>query len=202
MANISKLSEKQDIELVELLKNGSQQAFIELYTRYQNKLLYCCKRYLNNEADAEDIVQDIFTQLWETRESLNVTSSFWGYIYTSAYHSILKVFRQFDVQSRYAQDILINAKELTNETEDLIMDNDYTALLNEITESLSPKQKDVIHLSRSQGLSYKEISEVLQISLSTVQTHAFLALKKIRELLKKHTGIDFKTFMILWVLFN
>ena len=126
MDNFSTL---QDKELVALLKEGSQQAFGELYIRYKDQLLYSCKKYLKNEAVTEDIVQDIFTQLWETRDSLHITSSFSGYLFISAKNRILNVYRQMDVHSRFAQYILDNEKEETNETEDAIIENDYADLL-------------------------------------------------------------------------
>jgi len=202
MPKISDLSEAQDRELVDLMKKGSRQAFSELYNRYYDQLHYYCKKYINDEVGAEDIVQDIFMQLWETRDTLNIISSFSGYIYGSARNRILKMLRQFDVHLRYAQHILMNAKEWTNETENLIIDNDYAALLNEMVERLTPKQKEVFRLSRIEGLTYKEISEMLQISIPTVQKHASIALGKIMEFLKQHTDIHYKTVTFFLMLFS
>ena len=188
---MGKLSTLQDEELVRLLKEGSEQAFEELYIRYYDPLYYYCKKFLNDEAAAEDIVQDIFMYLWETHDTLNITSSFSGYIYASAHNRVLKTIRQFDVHMRYAQNILMNTNESTNETEDTIIDNDYASLLNEFTERLTPKQKEVFCLSRIEGLSYKEISDRLQISIPAVQKHASIVLEKIKEYLKRHTNIHF-----------
>ena len=199
MVNFSTM---QDKELVALLKEGSQQAFAELYIRYYDSLFFYCKKYLKDESGAEDIVQDIFMQLWDTHDTINITSSFSGYIYTSAHNRILKMIRHFDVHSRYAQHILMNAKEWTNETEDSIMNNDFTALLNEMMERLSPKQKEVFRLSRIEGLTYKEISEMLQISIPAVQKHASIALEKIKEHLKKYTDIHFKTMITFLIFFS
>ena len=199
---VVKFSTMQDKELVALLKEGSQQAFAELYIRYYDSLFFYCKKYLKDEYGAEDIVQDIFIQLWDTHDTINITSSFSGYIYTSAHNRILKMIRHFDVHLRYAQHILMNAKEWTNETEDSIMNNDFTALLNEMMERLSPKQKEVFRLSRIEGLTYKEISEMLQISIPAVQKHASIALEKIKEHLKQHTDIHFKTMITFLIFFS
>ena len=183
MSNFSTL---QDKELVALLKEGSQQAFGELYIRYKDQLLYSCKKYLKNEAVTEDIVQDIFTQLWETRDSLHITSSFSGYLFISAKNRILNVYRQMDVHSRFAQYILDNEKEETNETEDAIIENDYADLLNELIECLPQMQKEVFRLNRIEGLTYKEISETLQISVENVRKHASLAVQKMKTNLDIH----------------
>ena len=192
---------KQDKELVALLKDGSQAAFSELYARYKDELFYYCKQYLKDEDGAKDIVQDIFMQLWETHESLNVTSSFGGYIYGSARNRILKLIRQFDVHSRYAQHVLFNAKELTNETEDSIIEKDYADLLNILVERLPPMQKEVFRLYRIEELTYKEIAELLQISGENVRKHASLAMKKMKSLVAKHTDIHFHKVILFLIFF-
>ena len=136
MFDTGKLSSKQDRELVALLANGSQQAFEELYTRYKGRLVYYCKWFLKDETGSEDIVQDIFMQLWEKRDTLNIEVSFLGYVYTLAQNRVLNELRRFDIHSRFAQYMIINGKDLTNQTEDSIIDNDYAKLLHELIDSL------------------------------------------------------------------
>jgi len=67
------ISKIQDRELVVLLIGGSQAAFGELYARYRERLIYFCKQYMN-ETDAEDIVHNVFLQLWEKRHSMGTIS--------------------------------------------------------------------------------------------------------------------------------
>ena len=186
------LSEKQDRELVELLMGGSQEAFGELYARYKEQLMVLCKRYLKNENDSEDIVHDIFVQLWETRHLLNAELSFAGYVQTITRNYAKDKLRHLDVHSRFAKNILMNGTDSTNETEDRIADNDYAKLLNELVECLPPRQKEIFRLSRMERLTYQEISELLQISIPTVQKHASLALKRIAEQLQQHADIHFR----------
>ena len=188
---MEKLSTLQDKELVRLSKEGSQKAFDILYARYKRQLIYLGKRLLKNETDLEDMVQDIFLQLWDTRDALNPELSFSGYVHTLMRNRILYRYRNFDVHARYAQHILINADDSTNETEDTVIENDLTVLLNGVIESLPPMQKKIFTLSRVEGLTYKEISEILQISIPAVQKHASNALKKIKEHLKHHADIHF-----------
>ena len=193
MSNYKKLPEIQEKIFVEQLRNGSHQAFSVLYTHYHDILVNYCKQYQHDQEEAEDIVQDIFEQLWETREKLDEDLSFSGYVHTLTRNRILQKFRQFDVHARYAQYILVHAKEATNETEESIEYNDYAALLNELIEHLSPKQIEVFKLSRIEGRTYKEIAELLHITVPTVQTHAYIAMKKIKDFLKQHADIHFST---------
>jgi RNA polymerase sigma-70 factor (ECF subfamily) len=199
---MDKLSTLQDNELLALLKEGSQQAFRELYIRHKDQLLYSCKKYLKNETMTEDIVQDIFTQLWETHDSLHITTSFSGYLYTSARNRILNIYRQYDVHSRFARYIRDNEQEMTNETEDSIVEKDYADMLNELIDSLPPMQKDVFRLNRIDGLTNKEISEKLNISVENVRKHTSLALKKIKTQLSKHSDIHFQELIIFLLFFS
>ena len=202
MKNNNTLSKKKDNELAALLIDGSLCAFEELYIRYKAPLIYYCKQFLKDETASKDIVQDIFLQIWERRSSLTQVTSFSGYLHTLAQNRILNIFRQFDVHTRFAQHVLMNETEYTNDTENSIIDNDYAKLLNEAIESLSARQKQIFQLSRIQGLTYKEISELLQISLNTVQEHASLAIKKIKEYLKQHTDINFQAIIPILILFS
>ncbi len=178
-----------DHELVKSLMNGSHAAFAELYARYKGRLMYFCTQFLKNNAASEDLIQDIFIQLWESRRELNPGLSFSAYIHTLAQNRILNIFRHFDVHHRFVQTILKNQLETNNQTEDEIIDKDLEDLLHKAIESLSPKQKEVFRLSRIQGFTYKEISELLHISVPTVQEHASLALNKIKKYLSQHTDI-------------
>ena len=202
MPKVNNLSGKQDRELVELFMGGSQEAFGELYARYREQLKYLCKRFMKNEIDVDDTVHDIFVHLWETRDAINVDLSFSNYMYTLTRNHVLKKFRHHAVHSRFEQTLLMNATDSTNETEDAIIDNDYEILLNKAIECLSPRQKEIFQLSRIQRLSYKEISELMQISVDTVQEHASLALKKMKGYLQQHADIHFMLTIIFLMLFS
>ena len=200
MVDNEKISAMQDRELVALFKEGSQAAMEQLYLRYRNVLINLCLRYLKNTADAEDVVHDIFMQLWENPDVLNEELSFSGYVKTLAINRVLHKFRQFDIHERFAQHILMNTQESTNETEDTIIDNDYAELLDKLIETLSPQQKEIFRLNRLEGLTYQEISELLQISVKTVRNHISLALKKIKKQLSQHTDINIQILTAILLL--
>jgi RNA polymerase sigma-70 factor (ECF subfamily) len=199
---MDKLTKMQDKELVTLLKEGSQQAFEALYLRYIKKLSHFCIRLLRNEFKAEDIAHDVFLQVLETHHSINPEKSFSGYLYTIAKNLILYDSRKSDIHRRFVQHTIMNESDTTNQTEDQVIDNDYEQLLNEMIDGLSPQQKEVLRLSRIEGLTYKEIAELLHISLPTVKLHASLALKKIKKQLATHADLHFKaviTFLIFFL---
>ena len=202
MAKINDLSEKQDKELVELLMNGSNEVLGELYARYKDRLMFLCKRCLKNEADAEDVVHDIFLRLWEKRHTLGNISSFSGFVQTMAQNYATDKLRHSEVHSRFAKNMLVNTSDLTNETEDSIINNDYTNLLNELMEKLPPMQKKIFQLNRIEGLTYQQISELLQMPVGNVRRYAALASKKIKDNLSPHIDILFHaitTFLLIFL---
>ena len=171
--------------------SDSQEAFGELYVRFKKPLLYLCKQYMRNATDAEDIVHDIFLKIWETRHFLKPELSFSGYLQTITENRVKDKLRHLDVHSRFARNILINTKDSTNETELSIIDNDYTKLMNELIEKLPQKQKEIIRLNRIEGLTYKEISELLQMPVGNVRRYASIASKKMKEQLLQYVDIHF-----------
>jgi RNA polymerase sigma-70 factor (ECF subfamily) len=199
---MDKLSNMQDKELVALFKEGSQLAFEALYIRYKKKLTYFCKSLLRDENRAEDIAHDVFLQVFETYYGLNPELSFYGYLQTIAHNRITNEVKRFDVHLRYAQNIIKHWNDATNQTEDMIIDNDYEKLLCGMIDSLSPQQKEVFRLSRIQGLTYNEIAELLHLTLRTVQKHASLALEKIKKQLLLHADLHFKTVITFVIFFS
>lgn len=178
-----------------MLVSGSVSAFEELYVRHKSRLMYFCKRFLKNDDLAEDLIQDVFIKIWDTKENLDPDLSFAKYLHISVQNRILNMFRQFDVHSRFADSVIKAAEQANNQTECQVIDNDYAALLDMAIETLSPRQREVFYLSRTMGLTYREIAKSMQISVPMVQQHASIALEKIRKHLKLHTDIDFKTII-------
>ena len=201
MPNTNELSKKQDRELVELLMGGSQAALGELYARYRERLIHLCRRSLKNEADSEDVVHDIFVKLWENRHSLANVSSFSGFVQTMAQNYITDKLRHLDVHLRFAKNVRMKEIDSTNETEDAIIDNDYTELLNKLIESLPTMQREIFRLNRVEGRTYKDISEILKMPVGNVRRYAALASKKIKDQLLKRKIILFLTIITFLTFF-
>ena len=79
-----RLKEKTDVDLVTRLTQNDEAAFSELYIRYKDKLFYFCSYLLKSNEEANDIVQDIFIRIWESRSFINPLLSFSSFLYTMA----------------------------------------------------------------------------------------------------------------------
>ena len=125
---------KKNTELLILLKKGDVTAFDIIFNMYSNKLHVFVLRYLKNEKDAEDIVQEVFIKIWEKRTKIDIYSSFESFLFTIAYNSTISLLRKrvserksFEYlksvqQFKSAKNVIdeLQYKELTNELDSLL----------------------------------------------------------------------------------
>ncbi len=180
MKNFGKNSDDQ---LILGLKSGNILVFNHIFEVYSSKLFLFAKAYLGSVEDSEELVQEVFTILWEKRDQLKSGYSFKSYIFTIAFNIIKKHFKQKALFKKFAQEELLN--EATSEQSQEI---DYHSLKNYILElagTLPEKRREVFMKSRFEGLSNGEIAEELGLTKKTVENHLNLALKEIKSKMEK-----------------
>ena len=157
-----------EIKLVSRLRSDYVRAFDGLYRIYSGRLYRFAFSLLKNTEDAEGIVQETFLRVWEKRDNIDTTRSFKSWLFTISYHLIIDKLRLRLKEKEYLSqlDRYFNISELTSDQE-----ADYNILksqIDKIVEDLPEKRKFIYKLSREKGLSHKEISEQLNISVKTV----------------------------------
>jgi RNA polymerase sigma-70 factor (family 1) len=172
-----------DEKLISELKSGNILAFNQIFELYSSKLFLFAKGYLKSVEDSEELVQEVFTKIWEKRDQLQSGYSFKSYIFTIAFNIIKKHFRQKTRFKKFATEELLS--DVTNETSQQI---DYNSLKNHILElaaSFPEKRREVFIKSRFDGLTNKEIANELGLSKKTIENHLNLALKEIRRRMER-----------------
>ena len=185
--------------LIERVRKGDRIAFNELYRQYYLSLRSYAELFLDEE-ESEDVVQDVFLNVWLRREGRHVSQSLKGYLLRSVYNSSLNVLkkkgRSNDYRSVYEQEIEeIGYKYYDPDANDVIRklyNQDLRAEINAAINSLPARCREVFTLSYLHDIPSKEISLQLGISLSTVDNHIYSALKLLREKLKIHYNINKK----------
>lgn len=165
--------------LVLRLIDGDEDAFCELYARYKNQLVYFALRYLKSQAYAEDIFQDTFAAVWQSRRFIDPDTSFSSYLYTIVRNRVLNQLRSLEQESSLKEAILSQAVDYSNSTSQAIAVAELEAVVNEALGKLTPRQREVFELSRRQRLSHKEIAQALDISVNTVQEYISASLHTI-----------------------
>lgn len=164
--------------LINEIKNGSEIHFKELFNIYWSKLYVIANNVLQNEADAEDVVQELFINLWDRRATL-VIDNLGGYLYTAVRYSVAKKLSKRPLQKNHQE--LFEAIQDNVNLETSLALNDLIDFIRGKIDELPDRCKEVFELSRFQQLSNKEIAEKLNISSSTVENQINKALKSLRE---------------------
>lgn len=184
-------------ELVLRLIDGDEDAFCELYAAYKNRLLYFAMKFVKSREFAEDIFQDAFTVVWQSRRFINPDASFSSYLYTIVRNRILNQIRDMANEDKLKEYILSHAVDSANETNNKILFDDLKDVVSRALEQLTPRQREVFNMSRDLQMSHKEIAEALGISVNTVQEHISVSLKVIRAYLTKYSGTSADILLIL-----
>lgn len=176
------------VSLVERLKRGDRAAFNEIYEFHYLSVRFYADLMLDAD-DAEDVVQDVFLNLWLHREGLDDTLSIRGYLLRSVYNSALNILKKRKHANDYYSSCEKEIEEMGHDYYDpdscdiirRLYNEDLRADLQAAIESLPVRCQEVFVLSYLQDMPSKEISRKLGISLSTVDNHIYSALKQLRD---------------------
>ena len=167
-----------DLELVDLLKSGNQEAFAEIYDRYFGPLYIHAYNRIKDKDEAKDLVQELFSNLWSKRETLEPKTSFTGYLYTSMRNSVLNFLSHKLVEEKYLSSVWISNTEAC--TDHRVREQQLAAIIEKEIQALPPKMRTVFELSRKSNLSYREIAVKLDLTEQSVRSHVKNALKILR----------------------
>lgn len=189
----SKLSLKER-DLIHRLNNNDESALASVYKENWELMYFAAFNLVKNKQISEDIVQDVFVEIWKKREGLNVKVSLKSYLYTSTIYKTYDYFRKN--KSAITVDLLENFNDRlqTSNPETKLMDKELEEYLETIISELPEKCRIVFDLSRNEDLSHKEIASKLNISPRTVEGHITKALKVLRSSL---SSISTSSYIIL-----
>lgn len=173
-----------DEQLLQLMQDGEESAFTELYNRYWDKLLLRAVMQLGSREDAEELLHDVYVRLWKRRETIELKHSFHTYIAAVLKYEILR--RLADRKNKRLKETAREQQPhlADRSTEERLDFRDLQGQLEASVRQLPDRCQLVFRMSREKGLSEKEIAEQLQLSPKTVQNHIHRALQALRNLLK------------------
>ena len=154
-----------------------------LFRRYYPSLIFYATRLVGEE-EAEDVVQDVFVELWKRKDHIEIGDQIQAFLYRAVYTRALNVLKHRSVEEGYcvAMEEINQRRELRKEIHDAI---------NELPD----KCKEVFKLSYLHDMKNKEIADILGVSLRTVEAHMYKALKYLRGRLDPLWTI---LFLFLW----
>lgn len=193
MGSFKKYSDEQ---LISSLQGGEIKAFDELYRRYSGRTLMFAKSYLVNKFEAEGVVQEVFIQIWTGREKLKKELNFSSFLFTCLKNRIYNKIRDQKNQVKLEESHLASLVE-----ESCLVEKDFLEEQGQIAfqllKQLPPVQQHIFSLNKLEGYSHKEIAEMLNLSLRTVENHVYLARRKLRSQIVEKSPLFFWTGLML-----
>lgn len=180
------MDESEEILLVRLLAEGSEQAFSLLYNRYAGKLYnFLLKLSDGNQYLSEEIVQRVFIKVWEMRLSIQPDKTFVSFLYTIAKNMLYNEYEHLLVEFVYKE--YCSRQEWTDNSTDRDVElRSLDAFIHNTIERLPPARREIVRLYHEEQLSIKEICKRLHLAESTVHNQLRSATKTIKEELLRH----------------
>lgn len=185
-------NELSDADLVFLLAEDNYEAFSTLYSRYWKRMLVKAFTQLKSHADAEEVVQDSFINLWRRRKTLQLKHTFHTYIAAVVRYEVMTKIAGNKKNFIFIEDAKPAAME-DDSTQQWLAFSDLQQEIETAIQSLPDKCRLVFRMSRDKGMTEKQISAELNISQKTVEAHMSKALKNLRLKLNRNFIFIFLT---------
>jgi len=186
------ISDASDEDIARIVQEGDTDAFGALVTRYEAKLKRYARKFLSRKEDIEDLVQDVFVKAYEHIQSFDTSLRFSPWIYRIAHNVFVNELKRanrlgFSIFDPYTLLPFLSARETADGE---VINEEVRRQIDVSLETLSPKYREILILHYFEELSYKEISEVLHIPVTTVGVRMTRARERLRHVLNEDTYLE------------
>lgn len=176
---------ENDLARLSSIKQGDHHAFEILFKEYYLPLTRFAWRYLSCEMQAEEVVQDVFADIWDRRKHLNIQESLRSYLYKSVRNRSLNRLKRQEIKQEYDSYWMeiykvepMSEYEIREDEERIQL---IKKMISQAIEELPPRSRMTFKLHRFDGLTYEEIAEVMNISVRTVESQMTRTLQILRK---------------------
>src|SRR6187402_1618159 len=184
--------ESQQENITLLLSKKDEAAFEQVFKAHYKSLHAYAFTILKDEAEAAEMVQQVFYKIWERSELLSFSGSLTAYLYRAVHNESLNFIKHQKVKASHQLHVAHSMKTYSEPVQEKITRKELENKLREALNELPEQCRTVFQLSRFEDMKYREIAEKLGISIKTVENHMGKALKLLRTKL-----VDFLTFIII-----
>jgi len=187
---------KDDPEALLQLAEGNLDAYRFLFDHHFSDLCNFLLIYLHSKELAEDIALEIFTFIWEKRQSLQIKSNFKSFLFAAAKNKAITLFKK-EHQKIFTQIENVESVMQNDSSSQFTMENnELHELINEAISKLPEKSRQVYLMAWEENMSYNEIAVQLGLSPKTIENHVGIALHKLRESLQPY----YKQLFMWWII--
>ena len=189
----------QDAELVVRLQQDDVSAFDTLYWKYHQAVYRNIFKFVKEQIITEDILQEVFTKLWEKRTEINASQSVAGWLFVISFNlSVDYVRKRLREQTIHKELLNLDGDDNYSLDRKNIYEEQYQ-LLEKAIAQLSPKKRKIVTLCKLEGKTYDEVAEELKISRNTVKEHLSIAMVKLNDYIQKNK--EHNKYIVLFLLF-
>jgi len=179
-----------DFQIQRKIQNGDIKEYERLFLKYYEPLCHFAFTFLKDMDLAEDVVQEFFYNFWKKRESFNIKISLNSYLYQSIRNNSLHYLGHLSVREKYAETITNEFNEQTIYAEqDVSGLNELNKAIDKTLNQLPERCSRIFSMNRFEGKKYREIAEILSISVKTVEADMGKAIRVFRKSLKDFTNM-------------
>ena len=185
-----------------MISQGDEKAFATVFDYYRNKIYGVALKLTHSTTVAEEIVEDVFLKIWSRRATLDEIENFSAYLFTIVRNETYKILKQ--IAKNYKIVLLTESNESVahNNTEDYVINKEFTSLLQKAIERLPQQQKQVYKLMKEEDLKRGEVAELLHLQPETVKFHLAQAMKNIRTYCMLHLNVFIGLTILVSALFE
>ena len=170
-----------DSMLVSLLKTGNERAFTELYDRYWKKLFVVAVNKIRDLYIAEELVQDVFSDLWVRKDTIELTGELHSYLAVAMKYRVINYQSKQKRARDYVSYATVHNSQSDNSTQETLRFEELKNQLAALVVQLPKRCQLTYRLSREQGLTQKQIAQQLDISQKAVERNLTRAMQSLKE---------------------
>lgn len=168
-----------ETNLVARLKNGEMEAFSLIYTDLWDDLHGMAFKILKDDDLVQDVIHDVFADLWEQRSKIFIAYSLKAYLIVCVKNRCLKTLRKFKI----AEDHNLEALSTNFTQEDEFVQKELAVMVSRLLNKIPGKSKEIFELSREEDLSYKQIAFRMNLTTKSVEYHISKVLTTLRKVI-------------------
>ena len=167
--------------LLSAIANGDEKAFAQLFHKWRDRLFFFILKLTGSPEIAEDVLQDVFTQIWQNRSSAATIENFQAYLYKAARNRISSSMRRISLETLILTELQKNSTASEDSPEQIVFRKELHEKIQLALRKLPPQQRQVYRMTREDGLKQHTIASLLNISVSTVKNHMTQALRTLKQ---------------------
>ena len=185
-------------EYISRIAQGDPAAFHAIYEYYSPRIYAKLLKVLKSKELAADILQDLFSIIWQKRAHIDPDKSFNAFLFKISDNLVIDLFRKAKRDQELIHKLLKAGIEVTENTEDWLFRKENEAWLEKAIQTLPAQRQTVFRLCKLENKSHEDVSKLLNISRSTVNNHLVKAIQNLKMLAKGNSDLA-GLFIVLWL---